>query len=511
MSHKPGKKFGKGKNMDIRPYMAKFGFGRAYSRLIIIEQDGKLWLAFASEGAGTFMMSSDSLSAGLLEINLMHNGESAPYTYDVSESMLRISSEHGKVSVVVDVEAGALRFEGEGAALRFDSKNTEQSTSNLNRKNGTVVSMGGGRFFFTARRGTISFDDTWILNRFRSVPPLLDAAPDGGKIELIVYDLPTDTDAPEITKPIDQCAEENAADFKSFSGKLVATPAEWDDVREKIAYLMWINQRKINGKDVILANKLRSADLSPVKLSVASMALTDATYAADMITAAESVSPAAQATAILRLFEEGLFKKVSRKTVFDLFRAMYDHEAWWTKERTDGSLSLYYYAYRYEAGAPANALFASGSPVFSPDICTYMILASKALAKLGEFTGNSAEAAKWNMRAGEQLDALLKNLWDGDKFVGKNTFTGELAEADESIANTPLMLGADLPKDISEKLAARVNGGADAVLNISGLYRAGYEKQAANIVTAELEKAREAGIDDTYYGAALLALAHIVL
>ena len=296
--------------MDIRPYMSEYGFGRAGSRHIIVEQGDKLWLAFASEGAGVFMMSSDSLSAGLLEINLMHDGKSEPYTYEASESLLQISSAHGKVKVAVDECACALRFEGEGVDFRLDSKETEQSTTNLNTPDGTVVSMGGGRYFFVVKVGKISFDDTWIRNRFRSKPPLLDVSAKSGKFELIAYDLPADTDTPPVKKTVEECAADNAADFNAFCEKLISTPTEYDDLRKNAAYLLWVNSRVFDGTNVVLKNKLRNAELDAYKLSIASLTATCPTYASNLITAAKSEASAGQAAAVVRLFKDDLFKKV---------------------------------------------------------------------------------------------------------------------------------------------------------------------------------------------------------
>ena len=504
-------KIGKEQRMDIRPYMPEFGFGRAGSRHIIVEQDEKLWLAFASEGAGVFMMSSDSLSAGLLEINLMHEGQSEPYTYEASEALLKITSAHGKVSVAVDACAKALRFVGEGVGIRLDSKDTEQSTTNLNTPEGTVVSMGGGRYVFVASTGQISFDDTWVREKFRSKPPLLDVAMDGGKVELIAYDLPADTEMPAITKTLDECVADNEADFKQFCSQLITTPSEYDDVRANAEYLMWVNQREINGVNVILSNKLRSADLDSVNLSIASLVFTCPTHATNLISSAVGESPIAQASAVIRLFKDDLFKKVSRKTVFQLYDQLRGHMIWWTKNRTDDDTALFYYAYRYEAGNPTNLLFKADSPIYSPDINTYMILACKALAKLSEHLKNFAEVTNWKNRAADIKHALIANLWDGEKFVGKNLYSGEKTEADEVISLMPLALGGMLPKEIADKLAEKVTDEICDPFIILGLFRAGYEDKAKQIMTAKLKKARETGIKDPFDGAALLALAKYVL
>ncbi|MCL2401226.1 MAG: hypothetical protein FWC90_01140, partial [Oscillospiraceae bacterium] len=198
--------------MDIKPCMKRFGFGHRDSKHIVVEQGGKLWLAFASEGAGTFMMSEDSHAAGLFEISTLYDGEDIPYTYSAAASLVEITTEKGAVRIAIDVEASALRIEGEGVGLRLDGKEATRQLTTLNTAKGVSVNIGGGRYFFASRKGKMAFDDTWLLKEFHSITPVLDVAPENGKFDLIAYDLPADMAPPEITKTIDECAELNAAE-----------------------------------------------------------------------------------------------------------------------------------------------------------------------------------------------------------------------------------------------------------------------------------------------------------
>ncbi|MDR1299523.1 MAG: hypothetical protein LBJ84_04655, partial [Oscillospiraceae bacterium] len=225
--------------MIINAFMKKFGFGYTGARHVVIERDGKLVMTFAPEGAASFMPSVGGAGGGL-EIALVRDGQPVDYTYTATQSLIELTAAGGgSVRIAYDSAANALRFEGEGAALRLDAKGASMGVTSLNTGHGTELSMGGGKYLFTAPRGTISFDDTWLLGQFHSVTPVLDIAPEGGAFELVAYDLAADAPAPDITKTFAQCAETSEADFKAFCGRLVPLPEQYGDVRDSIAYLLW--------------------------------------------------------------------------------------------------------------------------------------------------------------------------------------------------------------------------------------------------------------------------------
>ena len=503
--------------MDIKPYMGKFGFGHRESNHIVVEQNGKLWLAFASQGAGMFMMSGDSQGAGLLELDILHDGKPLPYTYSVTESIIEILSEKGSCRIVIDADARAVRFEGRGVTIRLDAGQAARGTTSFCTDGGVLLSIGGAQYFFASRQGKITFDDTWILNKFHSVTPVLEISPKDGKVELVAYDLPIDTNPPEITKTIDQCAKENAMDFSRFCDTIVPVPPEWSALREQVAYLMWLNHKRLpNGSDVILPNQLLSPESTPYQQAIISLAIkSDARKAAQVITALTAGAPPAQGYAVLRLFKRGLFKNVSRSDVFKLIDLLNTQALWWTNNRTGIVPDLHFYAYRHEAGTDATALFAHDGPVAAPDINTYIILLNEAAAHLFEHVLITADGARLRAAAKEQVGALVSNLWDGDAFTGMNIYTEERVNPGKVISYMPLALGELLPKYITAQLAATIDDGILesplGVFALLGLNDAGHGKAAARIAKKALNKARTAGVTCPIYGAALLALAHEVL
>ncbi|MDR0838718.1 MAG: hypothetical protein LBN99_03650 [Oscillospiraceae bacterium] len=503
--------------MNVKPYLKDFGFSHRESKHMVVAKGEKLWISLAATGG--FMTSAGAdpgaVSAGLLEINLFDGGTELAYTYSATESLIVLESAKGAVRIAIDAPSNALLFEGEGVTLQLNAGSAGQFVTSLKTPAGIELSIGGGRYLFAAKRGSVEFDDTWILSQFHSVTPILTLSPEGGKVALVAYELPVDTTPVEITRTLDECAKGNAAEFAAFKDGLVATPAEWDDVRDNIAYLLWINKGTLlSGAQVVLENKRRSPDTQARFQAIASLAFKDADTALGLLTALPFDAPPVESIALLRLIDEGALARAHRGTVYDLYNALGDSARQWARERSV-TPGLYAYAYRFETGIKKTTLFGAGEPVAAPDLNAYLLLQSEALAKLAESVWESGDAIRWRESVKTQRAALIAHLWNGETFVGENVRTGAKSAPDPVLSYMPLVLGKRLPAEIAEKLAQSVDGealeSAIGTLAILGLKDAGCDEAASKLTLAALGRARADGVDCPFYGAALLALAHKVL
>ncbi|MDR2357046.1 MAG: hypothetical protein LBD92_03030 [Oscillospiraceae bacterium] len=496
--------------MDIKRYMKNFGFGHRDSRHLISERDGALVMTFAPEGGASFMPSAGQAGGGL-EIVLVHNGRPVGYEYSATQSLIELKTEQGCARIALDAGANALRFEGEGVALRLDAGVAPPFATSLNTGGGVELSIGGGKYLFAPVRGSVKFDDTWLLSQFHSVTPVLDLEPDGGKFELAAFDLAADAPAPELTGTLAQCAAANDAEFKAFCDGLVRLPERWNDVFCNIAYLLWFNQKRLpDGKGVIVGNKAQSPDTDARLQAIASLAFTDADAAAELILAMPPAEPPIQAIAALRLLDDGLPGRASRETVYRLFNALNASARWWYENRSSRDGRSPFYAYRYETGIASPEVFKAGEPVISPDLGAYCALMSEALSRLADLVLDGGETARWRERSGEFLTALISDTWDGEAFTGVNLYTGERSGRDPLLSCMPLVLGRRLPAGIVDKLASDIDGAslrsAMGMLAVAGLRDAGKDELAARLALEALEDARVNGVECPFYGAALLSV-----
>jgi hypothetical protein len=496
--------------------MSKFGFGHRKSRHIIIDHGGELWLKMAPVAVGGFLPMGATALPGTLRVEPLEDGKAVPFTYTATEGLLELSTEKdAKVKFSINKEAKALMITG-NTALRLNGVSSASHVTTLNTDDGIIIGAGTTRYFIAAKKGKMSFDDSWIVNQFHSVTPVLDVEPVDGAFELYAFDLPADTDIPAVTKNLDACAADNSAEFKAFIDTLVDIPAEYSDIKEQIAYPIWLCHRDMEGgAEVLVTNKHDAVRTNSWLMSIASMAFKDAKKAIGMLLAFPVELPPIAGIAAARLIEDNLLCD-SRGEIFKVYEALEIAARKCVKERTVDKDGLSYYAYRSETGRERSpAFFKVGEPVLAPDLNAYLIIVSEVLGKLANMEYDAGHGQKWEGRAKALLSKLIAELWDGDSFIGKNAYTGEVSEPDEFLSLVPIVLGKRLPQEIIGKLAAKitpdVTDSAVGLLLAGGLFDAGEKDAARKIAQQALESVRKNGLHCPFYGSSLLALAHKVL
>ena len=504
--------------MDISSAMSTFGFGHRNSTQVVIDHDGELWCAIAPTAAVGGLHTTASGLPGMLRIEPLVDGEYKPFTYTATEALLEITAENGTIlKMAMDKEAQAIRFTG-NAALRLNGvENILHSTITLKTQDGVVTTIGrGNRYLITAKKGTISVDDGWNYKIFTSVTPVLTVEPEAGEIELFVFDLPADRETPQMTKSFEACVTENSADFQAFLGEIVDIPPEWKDVKEKIAYPIWLCHRMLNeSSEVIVENKCYSAYSDATLMAIASMAFKDAKKAIDMILAYPLEFPPVAGVAAARLIKENMLND-ARGDIFRVYASLETFLRKCIKERTVDREGLIACMYRFENGIDElPAYFSVGEPVFTPDINAYLIVAGEVMGKLAHMEYDTGAGRKWEEYAKELKAVFLAKLWDGEDFVGRNAYTGEASSPDSFLSLIPIILGSRLPSEIVSKLVTRIDEeSADSAVGLllaGGLYDAGEESSAKEIAIEALNSARRESLECPFYGASLLALAHKVL
>ena len=502
--------------MDIKPTMSQFGFGHRSARHIIIDHEGDLWLTMAPIAEGGFLAMGATSLPGTLRVEPLEDGKYVPFTYTATEALLELKTEKGaNVKFAIDKDAKAIRIIG-NTEFRLNGVESAMFVTTLATPEGAIISAGACRYFITAKKGKISFDDSWILAQFHSVTPVVEVETDGGEFELYAFELPNDTDPLPITKTLDECAAENSAEFKAFIDTLVDIPAAYVDVKEKIAYPIWLCHRTLTSDtEVVVQNKYNSAHTSARLLAITSMAFKDAKKAIDLLLEYPVELPPLAGIAATRLVDDNMLSD-SRAVIFKVYEALETMARWCVNERTVDPEDLSFYAYRYEAATPKSPeFFKVGEPVLAPDLNAYLIIVSDILGKLAKMEYDDGMAYKWDANAKALTIKLIAELWDGENFIGKNAYTGETSEPDAFLSLVPILLGSRLPQEIIAKLAAKIDAEAvstaTGILLTGGLYDAGEKAAAKDLVSKALDGVRADGIKCPFYGASLLAMAHKVL
>jgi len=96
----------------------------------------------------------------------------------------------------------------------------------------------------------------------------------------------------------------------------------------------------------------------------------------------------------------------------------------------------------------------------SADLSAFLKLQMDMLHDLALKLGKTDEAKQWQQRSDKQLELMINNLWNGNKFVTRVVETGYVNEKSQSLMQfLPLLLGEKLPVDIRDTMIRNLKNG----------------------------------------------------
>ncbi len=203
---------------------------------------------------------------------------------------------------------------------------------------------------------------------------------------------------------------------------------------------------------------------------------------------------------------------------------------WWMRHRDCDGDGVPEYHHGNDSGWDNATVFDGGFPVAAPDLPAYLVLQMDVLADLARRLGRARAASTWKRRADALLGRMIGRLWDGEQFVSRRAFTGEVFPEGDSLINfLPVVLGRRLPAAIRRRLADALEPdgrfvtahgpatespgsplyvpdgywrgpiwGPEAVIIADGLRRAGFREQAVEIARRYCDMCVRSGFAENY-------------
>ncbi|MFF0771183.1 amylo-alpha-1,6-glucosidase [Nonomuraea wenchangensis] len=125
---------------------------------------------------------------------------------------------------------------------------------------------------------------------------------------------------------------------------------------------------------------------------------------------------------------------------------------WLTARRVPGH-ELPHYQHGNDSGWDNATTFDPERVVQSADLAAFLILQLRELARLAP--GPDA-SARWSAQADRMRDALLAELWDGERFVARGVLSGRTWSSSSLLDLMPIVLGEELPRPVRAALAAAI-------------------------------------------------------
>ncbi|MEV4579899.1 hypothetical protein AB0K16_42300 [Nonomuraea jabiensis] len=125
----------------------------------------------------------------------------------------------------------------------------------------------------------------------------------------------------------------------------------------------------------------------------------------------------------------------------------------WLEARRAPGRELPHYQHGNDSGWDNATTFDPERVVETADLAAFLVLQLRELARLAPDPGTSA---RWSAQADRMRDALLAELWDGEKFVARGALSGRAWSSSSLLDLMPIVLGEELPHPVRAALAARI-------------------------------------------------------
>lgn len=98
-----------------------------------------------------------------------------------------------------------------------------------------------------------------------------------------------------------------------------------------------------------------------------------------------------------------------------------------------------------------------GFPVEGADLAAFLIFQMDELAKLAVKISQPKDAVMWKKKSEVLMKKMIKELWDGNKFITRKIKTGAVNEKSQSLMSyLPIILGKKLPESIRNEMISNL-------------------------------------------------------
>jgi hypothetical protein len=128
---------------------------------------------------------------------------------------------------------------------------------------------------------------------------------------------------------------------------------------------------------------------------------------------------------------------------------------WLTSRRVSGH-ELAHYQHGNDSGWDNATTFDPERVVETADLAAFLVLQLRELARLATELGLPDDSVHWGQSAERMRDAMIAELWTGDRFVARSVHSGRTWSSSSLLDLMPIVLGDGLPEPVRAALAAGI-------------------------------------------------------
>lgn len=426
---------------------------------------------------------------GIFKLDFLQGNKPVEVKVTASPSKLIFKSDKGITEICFD-GPNTLRFRSKNMSIRLTQHVKDGSSQSFPIScdgNQWRIQMGGyDNYVLTGLKGTLAGDPakTVTLKPIPDRPQLIiSILPDNlGLSEAAFEQYQDGWVRRDYKKNFDACVEESRGHFEGFKDKLLPVPDKYKGLFELAHYVKWssvVGVKDLVKREAFYCSKNWMNGIWPWDNCFSAMATSrsDMQWAINQILVIfdhqtykgaipglltdqnimwGSYKPPVQGLAFSKIMQH-CKQQATTSQLVEIYEPVALYTNFWFNHLDDNQNGIPQYNHANDSGEDNGAVFESGYPSESPDLCAFLILQLDFLEDIATQLGKHAEAKEWKRRSDHLLKFLVTELWTGEKFVAKNSITGKYEDkAHAFLQYTPIILGEKLPESIRKKLIQKL-------------------------------------------------------
>lgn len=156
----------------------------------------------------------------------------------------------------------------------------------------------------------------------------------------------------------------------------------------------------------------------------------------------------------LRHLRRRLPRPPDRAALAETYDRLSRWTGFWLDARRAPGHDLPHYQHGNDSGWDNATTFDGDRVLETADLAAFLVSQLTCLADLATEVGEPS--ARWSREADRIRTAMLRDLWDGERFTSRSPHTGRRGTSRSLLDLMPVALGADLPSPVSDALARRI-------------------------------------------------------
>ncbi|MCW6010163.1 glycogen debranching protein [Micromonospora sp. CPCC 205371] len=157
-----------------------------------------------------------------------------------------------------------------------------------------------------------------------------------------------------------------------------------------------------------------------------------------------------------RKLRERLPKRPDRAELTRTYDRLARWAGFWLDARRVPGHDLPHYQHGNDSGWDNATTFDGDRVIETADLAAFLVLQVRQLAELADELHMPEAVGHWTRVAERIREAMLDQLWTGDRFTARGAKTGQARSSTSLLDLMPIVLGAELPADVAAALARRI-------------------------------------------------------